>query len=90
MAKKTNLSAALQSASGKPLTNNEIKPSVIKESPVGTPPSRRGKKAITGFFDPIVSRQLKQIALNEDTTVQLLVAEALNDLFVKHNQKPIA
>ncbi len=74
----------------KPMTNQVTTPSVITSSSPGTPPSRQGKKAITGFFDPVVSRQLKQLALNQDKTIQLLLSEALNDLFVKHNNKPIA
>jgi hypothetical protein len=48
------------------------------------PPARIGKKSIGGHFDPTVSRQLKQIVLDENTTVQALLLEALNDLFVKH------
>ena len=68
----------------------KTKPVAVKVTPANTPPSRQGKKAITGFFDPIVSRQLKQLALDEDKTVQSLLSEALNDLFIKHNHKPIA
>ena len=95
MARKTNLASALQSASGKTTpkettVSKTAKPVIVKEAPVNTPPSRQGKKAITGFFDPVVSRQLKQLALDEDKTVQSLLSEALNDLFVKHNHKPIA
>ena len=98
MAKRTNLASALQSASGKApvkekvatTTERKTKPVVVKATPANTPPSRQGKKAITGFFDPIVSRQLKQLALDEDKTVQSLLSEALNDLFIKHNHKPIA
>ena len=54
------------------------------------PPSRQGKKAVTGHFDPAVSRQLKQLALDRDTTVQSLLAEALNVLFEKYGKNPIA
>lgn len=54
------------------------------------PPSRQGKKALTGFFDPSVSREIKQLALNEGKTVQSLLAEAVNDLFVKYGRTPIA
>lgn len=97
MPKKQNLASALQNASGKRSSNETLssserktKPVVIKNTPANTPPSRQGKKAITGFFDPIVSRQLKQLALDEDKTVQSLLSEALNDLFIKHNHKPIA
>ena len=56
----------------------------------GVPPSRQGKKAITGHFDPAVSQQLKRLALDRQTTVQALLAEALNDIFEKHHCKPIA
>lgn len=94
MARKSNLAAALQSASGKSHVKEVVSESTssvaIKENTLSVPPSRQGKRAITGFFDPAVSRQLKQLALNEDKTIQLLLAEALNDLFEKYNQKPIA
>ncbi|MBD2336139.1 hypothetical protein H6G64_03920 [Calothrix sp. FACHB-156] len=46
--------------------------------------------AIAGHFDPAVSKQLKQLALEQDTTVQGLFAEAVNDLFEKYGKKPIA
>jgi hypothetical protein len=39
---------------------------------------------------PETSKQLKQIALDENTSVQDLVIEALNDLFIKHGKRPIA
>ena len=67
---------------------------VLKEQPVYNirlkKANREGKKAISGFFSPDAAKQLKQIALNEDSTVQALLTEALNDLFIKHNHKPIA
>ncbi len=91
MNKRSSLATALNNASGKPTKQAiNVTPLSIKENTPGVAPSRQGKKAITGFFDPAVSRQLKQLALNEDKTVQILIAEALNDLFVKHNQNPIA
>lgn len=95
MAKRTNLASALQNASGKTkeaiaVTEKKAKPVPVKETADNVPPSRQGKKAITGFFDPAVSRQLKQLALDEDKTIQALLSEALNDLFIKHNHKPIA
>jgi len=89
--KKTNLSAALHEASGKKpiptLVTNDI-PATPQQSEL--PPSRQGKKIISGYFDPAVARQLKQLALDNDATVQSLLTEALNDLFVKHNKKPFA
>ena len=45
--------------------------------------SRQGTKLIGGHFAPEVSTQLRILAAEEGTTVQSLLAEALEDLFVK-------
>ena len=57
---------------------------------VVTVPSRIGKKPVTGFFEPSVSRQLKRLGLDHERTMQELIQEALNDLFRKYEQPPIA
>lgn len=41
-------------------------------------------------FASVVSKQLRRIAVEHDTAVQRLLAEALNDLFAKYGEKPIA
>ncbi len=91
MPKRTNLAAALNEVSGKPVKteSNQEQPQTVEIKP-DLPPSRQGKKAISGHFDPAVSKQLKQLALEQDQTVQSLLAEALNDLFEKYGKKPIA
>lgn len=87
MPPKKNLADALQ----KIAQPNEVAgPSVARNPSANTAPSREGKKAVTGFFDPAVSRQLKQIALEEDSNIQALLREALNDLFIKRGKSPIA
>ena len=53
-------------------------------------PSRRGKKALIGYFDPSVSKQLKLLALEEDSTVQQLLGEALDLLFQARGKPQIA
>ncbi len=53
-------------------------------------PGRAGKVSVTGYFAPPVRRQLKRLAADSDTTVQALLAEALNDLFAKHGVAEIA
>jgi hypothetical protein len=53
-------------------------------------PAREGKKVVAGFFDPAVSKRLRTIALDRDSSVQELLREALNDLFVKLKEPPIA
>ena len=92
MAKRPSLAAAMQEANGKAVPEVKQAPTVEVQpgAALVVPPSRQGKKAITGHFDPAVSRQLRQLALDNDTTVQALLQEALNDLFVKHRRSPIA
>lgn len=50
-----------------------------------TAKSRVGKKAISGHFEPEVGWQLKKLALDQQTTVQKLLEEALGDLFHKYH-----
>jgi hypothetical protein len=95
MPKKPNLAAALNDASKKPnksQASKKTEPIENSDNNVNEkiPPSRRGKKAITVHFDPAACKQLKQLSMDEETTVQALMAEALNDLFEKYGKNPIA
>jgi hypothetical protein len=58
--------------------------------PVPQQPSRRGKVAITQWVDPAVRKQLARLAIDMDSSQGALVAEALNLLFEKYGQPPIA
>jgi hypothetical protein len=53
-------------------------------------PSRQGVKHIGGYFDPVVSKQLRTIAIEEDSSVQALLAEALDMLFQSRGKPMIA
>jgi hypothetical protein len=92
MSKKPSLAAALQTLD--PPIRPPPAPRARKaEGPAPMspqPPSRIGKKALIGYFDPGVSKQLKQMALDDDTTTQELLREALNDFFQKHKKPTIA
>jgi hypothetical protein len=46
-------------------------------------PSRDGRRFLGGHFEPKVVRQVKMLAAENDTTVQALLEEALDLLFVK-------
>lgn len=52
-------------------------------------PSREGRRLVAGHFEPAVARQLKLLAAEEDTTVQALLEEALDLLFVKKGRGAI-
>lgn len=54
-----------------------------KGASAAQPPSRVGTKLVAGHFDPRIARQLRMIAAEEDSTVQALLEEALDLLFVK-------
>lgn len=102
MSKKGNLAAALtgfdrlSSDTEKPVTANaapEKKNDLRTEGQGGNaslPPSRRGKRALTGYFDPEVIKQLKLLAAAEDKTMQALMSEAINELFKKYGRPHIA
>ena len=66
------------------------------EAPAAAPsssysrPSRTGRKLIAGHFDPKVAKQLKLLAVEEETTIQALLEEALDLLFVKKGKVAMA
>jgi uroporphyrinogen-III synthase len=87
MNKRANLAAALQTAT----QGGEVATSASTVTALRTStPSRVGKKTVAAHFDPAVSKQLKQLGLDRDTSTQALLREALNDLFTKYGKPPIA
>lgn len=62
-------------------------PVIASERETKKQPSRRYAKHLGGYFDPAVIKQIHQIAIDEDTTAQSLLAEALDMLF-QSRQKP--
>jgi len=53
-------------------------------------PSRKGAKHVGGYFPPEVSKQLRLIALEEDCSVQQLLAEGIDMLFHSRQKPTIA
>ncbi len=83
------LKRGLKEAAGKPAP-------VVSEDPAeavqddGVAPSRRGKVAISGYYDPAVRKQLAILAVKQDKSQAALIAEALNLLFERYGEPPIA
>jgi antitoxin-like ribbon-helix-helix protein len=48
------------------------------------PPSREGKRVLSVYLDPLAWKQLRMLALDRETTTQMLGEEAINLLFAKH------
>ena len=95
-AKKRSLASSMLEAAGQSSPEKAALPKesapVIEETPVKSTKSksRSGTRAVGGHFPPEVQKQLKMIAVENDTTNQLLLAEALNLLFQKYDKPPIA
>ena len=99
--KRNSMAQALSQAAGHAFSRPQTSEILADEAPrapsggglrilSAVAPSRAGKKPVTGFFDPEVSRQIKKVALDKDKTMQELLQEALNDLFRKYDLPPIA
>ncbi|MGA7328895.1 MAG: ribbon-helix-helix domain-containing protein [Rhodomicrobium sp.] len=84
--KSKTLLEQLQAVSGKTATP----PGGIPATNYDLPPSRRGKKAVTIWVDPLVAEQLKEIAFHHKKPQQDLFLEALNILFAKYGRPEIA
>ena len=64
--------------------------SVVLNEDEKLPPSRQGKRCLTGWFDPKTHQQVRMIAAKEDKTYQQVLGDGLNLLFEKHGMPPIA
>ena len=89
MKKKSTLADALLQNSGH-AGQQEKTTSKLSTSHSYIAPVRRGKKAVTGWFEPDVVRQLKLLGIEQNMTIQNMMKEALNDLFSKYNKAQIA
>jgi hypothetical protein len=84
----SKFAAALREKAGTPI--NTAAKMVPKTAEAGRSGAREGAKHIGGYFTPQVSKQLRSLAVAEDTTVQDLLAEALNMLFQSRGLPMIA
>jgi len=53
------------------------------------PPSRVGRKAISGYFSPEMSLALHTCARRNGVSLQALLAEAFDDVLRKYGDSPI-
>ena len=96
MSKKANLATTLAEVGGstrmKTPAPTETPPQEEKQESmqVYKQPSRKGTKPITVHFPKRVRDQLKIMAVENNTTLQNLLAEAFNDLFAKYGKPEIA
>ena len=92
MSNKADLAVLLGETSGsarhrKPVAEEPAAPKVKKAK---APPQEGRGSPITVHFPRQVRDQLKILAVQKNTTLHTLMAEALNDLFAKHGKPEIA
>lgn len=54
----------------------------------GRPTARQGKKAVSAYFSPEVSRGLNVLAAENETTLQALLGEAIDLLMRQYGKHP--
>ena len=59
-------------------------PEIAEAEQAKRPPSRAGKRVLSIYLDPLAWKQLRQLALDAETSTQALGEEAVNLLFAKH------
>lgn len=57
--------------------------------PDKTPPSRKGRTQIAGFFSPDISFAMHMLARRQGRSLQALMTEAFNDVLRKHGESPV-
>jgi hypothetical protein len=98
MTRKADLVDALRSAGGSmrrkdPPPPEQIRPEPAPQEESARPyrqPSRERTRPITAHFPKQVRDQLKILGIQQDKTMQDLIAEAFNDLFAKYGKPEIA
>jgi hypothetical protein len=89
MSKKPNLAAIVEAAGS---TRRQPVPAPAPAPPATQtkPRVRQATRQIAAHFPEEVAWQLRELAVERRTTIQALMAEALNDLFQKHGRPEIA
>lgn len=80
--------AAIKAERAKPPPDPTDGPATPSWGPAARSATRTGKKAISGYFSPELSRGLHILALERDTSLQALMGEAFDDLMRKYGKHP--
>ncbi|WP_293681701.1 ribbon-helix-helix domain-containing protein [uncultured Phenylobacterium sp.] len=75
------------------IRTERVKPEVASNPPgvaavPGRTPARIGKKAVGGYYSPQLSQALNMLALEQNTSLQALLGEAIDDLMRKYGKHP--
>ena len=75
------------------IRTDRVKPGPAPDPPAvavapGRTPARIGKKAVGGYYSPQLSQALSMLALEQNTSLQALLGEAIDDLMRKYGKHP--
>jgi len=94
MSKRPNLAAVAAAAGSTRRSPDLVTPtattSTVEATERAAPRTRIGTKQVAAHFPEDVAWQLRALAVDRKTTLQNLLAEALNDLFAKYGKPEIA
>ncbi len=89
MSKMQNLQQALNATTGKSAKPDPVRAPKAQRKPDAAPrqPTRVGQVNISAWLDPHFKSALRLVQARKgpESTIQELIAEALNDLFVKYD-----
>jgi hypothetical protein len=93
---KPSLSAAMDKLDTRAPSRLTAEPPAVTPAPRKEPraavsqPGRAGQEQVLGWFSKECKKQLKGMGVDQDKTQQVLLAEALNDLFIKYGKPTLA
>lgn len=61
----------------------------VEHAAADLPPSRVGRKVISGYFSPEMSLAMHMCARRAGVSLQALMAEAFNDVLRKYGESPL-
>ena len=75
------------------IRTDRAKPEPVSDPPAVAAAARRtpdrvGKKAVGGYYSPQLSQALNILALEQNTSLQALLGEAIDDLMRKYGKHP--
>lgn len=69
--------------------DQEASPRSVERPATELPPSRIGRKIISGYFSPEMSLAMHLCARRAGVSLQALMAEAFNDVLRKYGESPV-
>jgi len=69
--------------------HEDVPPDISTRATSDIPPSRAGRKVISGYFSPEMSLSMHMCARRAGISLQALMAEAFNDVLRKHGESPV-